>query len=483
MVRSRYVNKMEIENTRRSEVNVFGIGGKPRANGRGPCRGAGSALFALCALAGVATMGARAESDYVVPEWNRAARDEFAAQRFGIFIHWGLYANYAQGEWFLYNSRLDESVYSRMKDGFCPSAYDASEWARIMKASGAKYVTITSRHHDGFSLWPTKVDDGYNIANTPFKRDILGELAAACRKEGIGFNLYYSLMDWHRRDYPEGRCSCAIPIEGRKGDYPSYKAFMIAQIGELIDAYRPGIIWFDGEWEHVVKNEDGTETLTLDWEFDDIYDFIHDRKVLVANNNHQLMRPKEDIQLFERDLPGENESGYSAGQPVARDRPLEQCDVIQKGWWGHRIDAKEFLTVEEAVSMLARAASNDSNLLLNVGPDCSGRFPAKAVATLEGMGRWLAVNGESIYGTRAGGLKKGKGIVSTRKGGTLYLHFLDPAEDEFAFDTKVEFAGADALDPAVKVTLDQSTPGRAGVKIVRPAGNTGDCVVRLVPQG
>ena len=120
-------------------------------------------------------------ADYKPEAWNLEARQKFAAQRFGIFIHWGLYANYAQGEWYQQNIRMDTETYGRMMDGFCPSKFDAKEWVRTFKGAGAKYVTITSRHHDGFSLWPTKVDDGYNVSRTPFGRDILGELAEACR--------------------------------------------------------------------------------------------------------------------------------------------------------------------------------------------------------------------------------------------------------------------------------------------------------------
>ena len=289
------------------------------------------------------------KADYKPEEWNLKARKAFADQRFGVFIHWGLYASYAQGEWYLQQGRLDEKAYSRMMHGFCPSQFDAKEWVRVIKGAGAKYLTITSRHHDGFSLWPTKVDDGYNIALTPFKRDILGELAAACKAEGIQLNFYYSLMDWHRKDYPAGTAAKAV-LGNQKGDYASYKAFMLAQITELIDSYRPGNIWFDGEWEHATC-KDGKWTRTLDWDFDSIYDLIHSKKTLVANNNHQPIRPKEDIQLFERDLPGEGTS-FSKAQPMTLDRPVEQCDVIQENVWGYKIGEKMFRTAEDVCAMV-----------------------------------------------------------------------------------------------------------------------------------
>ena len=361
----------------------------------------------------LAALSLSAAAAYAPEPWNLEARKKFADQRFGIFIHWGLYANYAQGEWYLQQGKLDEKAYSRMMHGFCPSKFDAKEWVRVFKGAGAKYVTITSRHHDGFSLWPTKVDDGYNIGLTPFRRDILGELSKACDEAGLQLNFYYSLMDWHRKDYPAGSAAKAV-LGDQTGDYASYKAFMLAQIAELIDSYHPGNIWFDGEWEHA-KCKDGKWTRTLDWDFDAIYDLIHSKKTLVANNNHQPIRPKEDIQLFERDLPGENGSGFSAGQTVAEDRPVEQCDVIQQNVWGYRIGEKKFRTPEEVCAMICRSAAKDSNLLMNIGPDGSGRLPERAVAVMAEVGKWMAANGAAIYGTRGAGLAKNADGTETAK--------------------------------------------------------------------
>ena len=413
---------------------------------------------------------------YAPEKWNIEAREKFAAQRFGVYIHWGLYANYAQGEWYLQQQALDEKAYSRMMYGFYPSKFDAREWVRLFKKAGAKYVTITSRHHDGFSLWPTKVDDGYNIANTPFKRDILGELAAACQEEGLQLNFYYSLMDWHRTDYPVGGAAKVVH-PNQKGDYASYKKFMMGQITELIDRYHPGNIWFDGEWEHYTTNDAGEPSSSLDWEFDAIYDLIHSKKTLVANNNHKAPREKEDIQLFERDLPGENDSGYSKGQAVAQDRPIEQCDVIQDDVWGYRIKERKFRTPEDVVAMVARAAAKDSNLLMNIGPDGSGQLPAEAVATLEKVAPWFEKNGASIYGTRAGGVGLGKDIVSTRKGDTLYLHFINPSVNKFAFSYKGQITSVTNLATGKKVQCERTIGGDAVITIQREKGDTFDFVV------
>ena len=432
---------------------------------------AAAAAFALFAGA------AAADAPYTPEKWNLDARKKFADQRFGIFIHWGLYANYAQGEWYLQSGKLDREAYERMIDGFCPSKFDAKEWVAAIKGSGAKYLTITSRHHDGFSLWPTKVDDGYNIANTPFKRDILGELAAECAKAGIQLNFYYSLMDWHRADYPAGRASKVV-LKDQKGDYDSYKKFMLGQIGELIDNYHPGNIWFDGEWDHTQHQKDGTWKRTLDWKFDEIYDFIHARKTLVANNNHQPIRPKEDIQLFERDLPGHG-TAFSAHQPVTNDRPVEQCDIIQYGVWGYRIGQSKFRSADNVVAMCASTAARGANLLMNVGPDGSGRFPAKAVAILADVGKWFAKNGESIYGTQGCPIAKGGDIVATRNGSTLYLHFLKPGVDEITFDIDGELVSAAPLGGRGKVAA-KIADGKATVKIERPADDPFDFVAKIV---
>ena len=431
-----------------------------------------------CIVLSAAVMTSALNADYTPEKWNLEAREKFAAQRFGIFIHWGIYANYAQGEWYQQNIGIDTETYGRMKDGFCPSKFDAKEWVRVFKDAGAKYVTITSRHHDGFSLWPTKADDGYNIGETPFRRDILGEIAKACEEEGLQLNFYYSLVDWHRKDYPPGPRSRKC-LGDQKGDYASYKRFMMAQISELIDNYHPGNIWFDGEWDHA-KCKDGVWERTLDWGLDEIYDLIHSKKTLVANNNHQPIRPKEDIQLFERDLPGDNsDAGFSRNQPVVNDRPVEQCDVIQHGIWGYRIGERRFRTPEDVVAMVARAAAKGSNLLMNIGPDGSGRLPGRAVEVLEKVGKWFERNGESIYATDGCPVAKGRDVVATRRGSVLYLHFLNPSVDKFEFKLDGEVEKATCLGTGEGVRCERTAEGLVAVFVCRAEGDAFDLVVRI----
>ena len=428
-----------------------------------------------------AMLTAVASAAYTPERWNLAARNKFAEQRFGIFLHWGLYANYAQGEWYLRSGMLDERAYARMMYGFCPSKFDAKEWVRVFKDAGAKYVTITSRHHDGFSLWPTKADDGYNIANTPFGRDVLGELAKACGEEGLQLNFYYSLMDWHRKDYPTGREKClGRKLFGEGEDYASYKKFMLAQIGELLDWYHPGCIWFDGEWDHSDHWATAEACHPIDWGLDEIYDLIHSKRALVANNHHLDIREKEDVQLFERDLPGENNTGFSPDQTVANDRPVEQCDVIQDDVWGYKIGERKFRTPEDVVAMLARAAAKDANLLMNIGPDGSGQLPDRAVEVLKDVGVWMRQNGESIYGTTAGGVGLGKDVVSTRRGNVLYLHFVEPGVTKLAFRLNGEVSECSCLAEGGKASIERTPSGDAVVTLARPDKDAFDCVVRIV---
>ena len=407
-------------------------------------------LSLLCAVAAHSA----AAAEYRPEAWNLQAREKFAEQRYGVFIVWGLYAYYAQGECYMWHGKIDRDAYERIVDGFYPSKFNAREWVRIVRRSGAKYITITARHCDGFALWPSKVDD-HNIAATPFRRDVIGELAEACKAEGIQLNLYYSLMDWHRRDYPLGNTCKWLKAyaKDQKPNYASYKRYMMGQITELLDNYHPGNIWFDCEWDQYDRDRGGT----FDWGFDEIFDLIHSRHVLVANNNHRAPRPKEDIQLFERDLPGVG-TMFSKKQPLLEDRPSEQCDVIQYNVWGYQIGQKKFRPPEECIALIARAASKGSNLLLNIGPDASGEIPVKAVEVFEGIGKWFEKNGDSIYGTKAGGVSLGVKVVSTRKDDTLYIHFIDPAVKEFTF-----------LLDGKKTT----------VKCNRPSDDVSDIVVRF----
>ena len=193
---------------------------------------------------------------YTPTSENLKAREEFQDNKFGIFLHWGIYSMTAQGEWYMHNRNINWEEYAKLASGFYPSKFNAAEWVSAIKASGAKYITITSRHHDGFSMFHTKQSD-YNIVDaTPFKRDIIKELAEECKKQGIKLHFYYSHLDWRRDDYPVNNSGRGTGRPKGKENWKSYYQFMNNQLTELLTNYGPiGAIWFDGVWDNGFVND------------------------------------------------------------------------------------------------------------------------------------------------------------------------------------------------------------------------------------
>ena len=356
---------------------------------------------------------------YVPSEENLRNRAVFEESRFGIFIHWGIYSTFAQGEWYLNDGGLNKDEYAKAADAFYPHRFDAREWVQAIKASGARYITFTTRHHDGFSMWDTSESD-YNIVRaTPFGRDVLGELSQACAEEGVKLHLYYSLLDWIRSDYPPGRTGSGTGRDSNP-DYDSYLRFMKRQIAELLTGYGPiGALWLDGYWDH--KGDSGS----FDWRMPEFYEHAHSLQpgLLIGNNHHIAPIEGEDFQMFERDLPGENKAGFSAGQEISR-LPLEMCQTMN-GMWGYKVGDRGYKTTGELIALIARAASKGCNLLLNIGPQPNGELPAAALDRLRGIGEWMSVCGESIYGTQRGPYEEAEWGVSTQKSGRIFLHVLD----------------------------------------------------------
>lgn len=359
------------------------------------------------------------EKPYVPAEENILARQRFEENRFGVFLHWGIYSMFAQGEWYL-NKGINAQEYAKAAGGFYPASFDAREWVKAIKASGAKYICFTSRHHDGFSMYDTKVSDYDIIDASPFKRDIIAELSQACKEEGIDFNLYYSLIDWTREDYPAGRTGRNTGKRHDLADYDSYLKFMKDQLSELLKNYdNIGAIWFDGLWDH------DSDAVPFDWKMRDLYDHIHQIKpsCLIGNNHHITPLEGEDFQMFERDLPGENTTGWADDQTISA-LPLEMCQTMN-GMWGYKVEDQRYKSVETLVRLIVRAASKGSNLLLNVGPQPDGNLPATALDRLAGIGEWMSKYGESVYGTRQTGIAEQAWGVTTRKGNTIYMHLIE----------------------------------------------------------
>ncbi|WP_072544659.1 alpha-L-fucosidase [Mediterranea massiliensis] len=375
-------------------------------------------LLALALLVGTClSLPVRAQR-YTPTEENLKSRQEFRDARFGIFLHWGLYAMLATGEWTMTNNNLNYKEYAKLAGGFYPSKFNAAEWVAAIKASGAKYICFTTRHHEGFSMFDTKYSD-YNVVDAaPFKRDVLKELADECHKQGIRLHLYYSHLDWYREDYPWGRTGRGTGRPDSKGNWPTYYQFMNNQLTELLTNYGPiGAIWFDGWWDQD-QNPD------FDWQLPGQYELIHKLQpaCLVGNNHHQVPFEGEDIQIFERDLPGENKAGLS-GQDISN-LPLETCETMN-GMWGYKITDQNYKSTKTLIHYLVKAAGKDANLLMNIGPQPDGCLPQVAVERLKEMGEWMQTYGETIYGTRGGCVAPHPWGVTTQKDDRLFVHILD----------------------------------------------------------
>ncbi len=358
----------------------------------------------------------QAQTGYLPSAEINAAKEKFQDNKFGIFIHWGIYSMPGQGEWVMQSQNLNYQEYSKLASGFFPAKFDAQKWVSDIKASGAKYICITSRHHDGFSMFGSKMTD-YNIVDaTPFGRDVLKELSLECARQDIALHFYYSLVDWYRDDYlPLGRTGRGTGRPG-KGDPSEYFKFMKGQITELLTDYgKIGCIWFDGHWD---RDEDA---VPFDWQYDTIYPLIHSLQhdCLVANNHHLSPFEGEDIQVFERDMPGENTEGYYAGS-VSK-LPLETCNTMNDSW-GYRLRDQNYKSVPYLIKYLVGTAGRNANLLLNVGPQPNGEIPAAAIERLKSIGEWLAVYGESIYGTRSELVPPQPWGVTTHKGDKMWVH-------------------------------------------------------------
>jgi alpha-L-fucosidase len=366
--------------------------------------------------------------EYVPSKENLEARKWFQEAKFGLFVHWGVYSILGDGEWVMNNQNIAIDEYEILPSFFNPIDFDAEAWVTMAKKAGMKYITITSRHHDGFSMFDSKATDYDIVEATPYGKDVLKALAEECRKQDIKLFFYYSLLDWNRDDYfPRGRTGNEIPGRG-SGSWEDYIAFMKIQLTELLTNYGDiGGIWFDGHWDQ--KEWDGEKfgKLKVDWHYDEIYSLIHELQpqALIGNNHHIGVINGEDFQMFEKDLPGKNTTGWGTASDQIGSVPLEVCETIN-GSWGFNLQDRKHKSDKELIHYLIKAAGYGSNMLLNVGPMPNGKIQPKHQNSLEAIGKWLSSNAKSIYGTQRGPIEPTDDFVSTQKGKTVYLHLLNP---------------------------------------------------------
>jgi|TARA_B110000914_G_scaffold75890_1_gene66712 alpha-L-fucosidase len=384
-----------------------------------------------------------AQTKYIPTKENLEARKWFEEARFGMFIHWGVYSVLGDGEWVMNNQNISIKEYEKLPSFFNPTEFNAKDWVKIAKDSGMKYITITSRHHDGFSMFNSKATDYTIVKKTPYKKDILKLLADECHKEGIKLFFYYSQLDWYRDDYfPRGRTGAGIKGRG-EGEWDDYIDFMKDQLTELLTNYGEiGGIWFDGQWDQHEWDGKRFGKLKADFKLDEVYKLIHklQPKALIGSNHHLSPNPGEDFQMFEKDLPGKGTKDFATSAEDIGDLPLEVCETIN-GSWGFNLKDRKHKSKKQLIQYLVKAAGYGSNLLLNVGPMPNGKIQEEHIESLKKIGSWVKQNGQTIYKTKRGPIHPTDEIASTQNGNIIYIHLLDEKKKEYfieGFNPKIK---------------------------------------------
>ena len=349
----------------------------------------------------------------------------FREARFGMFIHWGVYSvpagewkgNKGYGEWFLEETKMPVSEYEKFARQFNPVKFDAKEWVRIAKDAGMKYMVITSKHHDGFGMFRSKLTD-WCIKSTPFERDPLKELAAACKEAGIRLCFYHSIMDWHHPDWgmrrPWNDRAPATPP-----DMDRYTEFMKGQLKELLTGYGPiGILWFDGEWDPTWTSEHGEA----------LYAYVKSLQPhIIINNRVGKGRAGMEGTTEKDQFAGDYDTPEQQIGKFNADRRWETCMTICRQWAWKPDD--QLKPLKDCIHTLVQVAGGDGNLLLNVGPMPDGQIEPRQADRIREMGDWLKKYGRSIYKTRGGPFKPGPWGSSTHRNKIIYLHILNWSND------------------------------------------------------
>jgi alpha-L-fucosidase len=362
--------------------------------------------------------------------------------RFGMFIHWGVYAELAGvydgkeipgiGEWIMRRGQIPITVYEEVARQFNPTKFDADSWVELMKEAGMKYLVITSKHHDGFALWDSEISD-YSITKfAPYGKDVLKDLSAACKKNGIKFGVYHSILDWH---HPDAQAYSYIENDPKKRadnteHFANYlESYLKVHVRELIETYDPEIMWFDGEWVGEFSHEQGME----------LYQYVRSLKPSILINNR--------VDKGRAGMQGMNKEGNFAGDfGTPEQEILEQASVLDwescmtmNDTWGFKKNDHNWKSVTTLIHNLVDIVAKGGNYLLNVGPTAEGLIPEPSVERLKAIGSWLEVNGDAIYHTERleKNYKQGKSIRFTRskKDNTHYAIIFEKPEAELHIET------------------------------------------------
>ncbi|GIL29283.1 alpha-L-fucosidase [Actinocatenispora comari] len=346
-----------------------------------------------------------------------AARTRWLVQdRFGLFIHWGIYASAARHEWVKSREKLTDEQYQRYFDHFDPDLYDPAEWAETAWAAGMRYVVVTTKHHDGFCLWDSALTD-YKVTNTPYGRDLLGPLVSAFRERGFRIGFYHSLLDWHHPEFPvdlyHPQRDDADFIAAHAGrDVAKYADQLHGQVRELLTNFgRIDVLWFDFSYPGRGFNAKGRD----EWRSEQLLAMVRELQPDIIVNN-RLDLGAGDLLTPEQVQPAA--AVTTAGAPGV---PWEACQTLN-GSWGYDRDNLDWKPTDLLLRMLIDGVAKGGNLLLNVGPTARGEFEPRAVERLAGIGEWLRRHERSIRGAGPSGFTAPPDCRYTQVGNRLYVH-------------------------------------------------------------
>ncbi len=411
------------------------------------------ALFVTAFLSVAALALAAPAEKSPAPPANAARLAWWQAARFGMFIHWGPVSLKGTEIGWSRGAQVPIDEYDHLYQRFNPVQFNADQWVKIAKDAGMKYMIFTTKHHDGFCMFDTKQTD-FNIMHSPFGRDVVEELSAACRKQGIAFGTYYSVCDWHNPDFPFGS-----PGGRTHKPHPNldrYEKYLRSQVAELIHNYGPLLtMWFDVPQAFHAKRGQG------------VVDFVRSLQPDILVNNRCA-------------VPADFDTPEQQVGTFSYHRPWETCMTICNQWAWKPGDSMK--TLPQCLQTLIRCAGGDGNLLFNVGPMPNGEIEPRQVERLREMGQWLAKYGQSIYGTRGGPYKPNRQIASTRNGNTVYLHVLKWDGDSISLPPLAKKIVAASLLTGGTADVQQNP---AGVTLRVPAGNRQeiDTIVKLELAG
>ncbi|MBN1465923.1 alpha-L-fucosidase [candidate division KSB1 bacterium] len=413
-------------------------------------------LFCLCLI--FASSNARAE-------WRETAEQKaqrlawWTEARFGMFIHWGLYAQAARHEWVKNREQMTDAQYQKYFDTFNPDLYDPAAWAKTAKAAGMKYLVVTSKHHEGFCLWDSKYTD-YKAPNTPYGKDLLKPMVEAFRAEGLKVGFYYSLLDWHHPDYTVDRHHPMRNNQDERAKNPQrdmkkYADYVYNQVEELLTTLSPDLMWLDFSF----PGPDGKGR--DDWQSERLIQMVREKMPnVIVNDRLDLLDTTYgwDFRTPEQNMP--REWVAMNGQRV----PWETCQTFS-GSWGYYRDEETWKSPRQLVAMLIEVVSKGGNLLLNVGPTGRGTFDARAMARLDAMGQWMKLHSRSIYGcTQAPAELKAPAncfLTYNPELNRLYIHVMEwPFKSLHLYGYNGKVAYAQLLNDASEIRFTEH--GRAG---------------------